>query len=111
MYKVNVDQFATHALLQPCIKESVVGGTKKTYSEEKSDIVCNFKGKGGTEIVHNGVLTIIDTAEVTMRYQPDLKTGDRLILDDGSIYEVIGAPENIELRNQFLKLKVQRVGG
>jgi head-tail adaptor len=71
---------------------------------------CNWKGKGGTEIVAAGSLTVSDTAELTMWYRPDITERDRVLLNDDTsqAYEVINI-ENIEMRNQFLIVKVQRM--
>jgi hypothetical protein len=32
-------------------------------------------------------------------------------LSDGAVFDILGEPENIEMRNQFLKFKVRRVKG
>jgi hypothetical protein len=32
-------------------------------------------------------------------------------LSDGAVYDIIGEPENLEMRNMFLKFKIRRVKG
>ena len=73
-------------------------------------IKCIFKTYGGTESASNDVLTVIDTAEITTWYRADIKSDSQIRLG-AKIYEVIGEPENIEQRNQFLKFKVRGVKG
>jgi hypothetical protein len=71
-----------------------------------------MKSYGGTETTINGVLSVEDTAQIVCWYRPDIRSECRLVrLTDGAVYEVIGEPENIEMRNQFLKFKVRRVAG
>lgn len=74
--------------------------------------MVNMKTFGGTETTSNGVLSIEDTAQIVCWYRPDIRSDCRLIrLADNSAWEIIGEPENIEVRNQFLKFKVRRVKG
>jgi hypothetical protein len=46
-----------------------------------------------------------------MWFNPDIKAADRIKLQDGSCWEIISDPENIEMRNMYLKFKVQRQNG
>lgn len=100
-------------LLTPIYK-TVSGKTKKTYPSIESGelIYCNWKTYGGTESVVNGVLTIIDTADIVTYYRPDIKSDCRVVLlSDNSVYEILGRPENIGQRNIYMKFKVKSVGG
>lgn len=72
----------------------------------------NFKTYGGTERDVNGLYSIEDTANVECWYRPDIKSDCRIgVISTGAIYEIFGEPENINLRNQFMKFKVRRVKG
>lgn len=75
-----------------------------------SDINCSFKTYGGSETTTNDVLTVIDTANVVTWYRPDIKSNSQLRLGS-KIYELMGEPEDIDLRHQFLKFKVRGVKG
>ena len=87
----------------------VVGVVQKEFTEV-GEIFCSFKTFGGTETTVNGVFSIMDTADVTTWYRPDITSGCRLI-DGADIYEVIGTPEDIEKRHQYMKLKIRRITG
>lgn len=92
------------------------GVRKKTYPAkpyaDSPTIFANFKTKGGTETEINGVYTILDTAQVVTWYRPDIKGDCRIArLPDGAVYEVMGEPENVDNRGQFIIFKVQRVKG
>lgn len=92
----------------------VQGVQKKTFPALQDGLLFfgSFKSYGGTEHDVNGVYVVEDTATVETWYRPDIKSGCRIaIADSGEVYEVMGKPENIELRNQFLSFKVNRVQG
>lgn len=92
---------------------SKVKGTEvKTYPKTGIRLNCSFKTYGGTESVVNGVLSVVDTAIIETWYRPDIKTECRIkVLQTSGLYEVITPPENIDMRNQFVKFRVQAVKG
>jgi SPP1 family predicted phage head-tail adaptor len=90
--------------------ETVKGVTKKVYPEKGEVIFCSFKTYGGTETTVNDQLVVVDTATIETWYRPDI-TSSSVIKLNNKTYEVIGEPENIEMRNQFMKFKVQAVKG
>lgn len=72
----------------------------------------SFKTYGGTETQVNSVLSVEDTAHIETWFRPDIKSECRIVLaNTGATYEIMGEPENIEMRNQFLSFKVRRVKG
>lgn len=90
------------------------GVTTKEYSEpSKSELFFgSFRTFGGTESLKNDLWTIVDTAVIDTWYRPDIKSDCRIYLcDTGDVYEVIGTPEDIDRRHQYLKFKVKKVGG
>lgn len=101
-------------LLQP-ITTKVQGVTKKAFEapeDVQSYFFGSFKTFGGTERDVNGVYTLEDTATIDCWYDPAIKANCRVyVCDTGATYEVIGTPENIDMRNQYLRFKVKRVGG
>lgn len=112
MYRpASAAQMTTAMRLQVPTSKTVYGVAQKTYTD--SDVImCNFKTYGGTEAVSNDVLSVIDTAQITCWYRPDIKSNCRLKrLSDGAVFEILGEPENLEMRNQILYFKVRRVKG
>lgn len=94
--------------------EKTNGVSKPIYAEAKISplFYCNFKTYGGTETTVNDRYVIKDTAHITMRYRPDVKSGCHIVrMSDGAVYEIKNEPENIEQRNQYLKFIVERVKG
>ena len=86
------------------------GVTKKSYSDSGPLLMVSFRTFGGTENNINGVLGIENTATVETWYNPEIKSDCRIQLN-GINYEILGEPENINQRNQFMKFKVRAVGG
>ena len=95
--------------------ETVVKGVpKKTFPDPKDVEVFfgSFKTYGGTENFSNDVYTVFDTAWIETWWNPNVTAACRIYLcETDEIWEVIGRPENIGMRHQFMKLKVQKVGG
>lgn len=87
------------------------GVSKPEYPASGDVIFVNWKSFGGTETVVDGVYCVIDTAYVTTRYRPDLRSNCRLKRRDGAVYEIKGEPENIDLANQIVAFRVERVKG
>lgn len=91
---------------------TVKGVQVKKFPDEGIQINCSFKTYTGTETTTNDVYTVIDTAQVETWYRPDIKSDCRIkVLATGDVYEVLGKPENINMRNQFLKFKVRGIEG
>ena len=93
---------------------TVQGVRKKVFPapDEGALFYGNFKTFGGTERDVNGVYSVEDTASVETYFRPDIKSECRVcVLSTGAVYDIIGEPENIELRNQYMKFKVRRVKG
>lgn len=94
------------------VYETVKGVRKKTFPASGIRFNCSFKTYGGTERTENNVYSVLDTANIETWYRPDIKSDSGIkILQTGAVYEVIGEPENINMRNQYLKFRVQRVKG
>ena len=92
----------------------VKGVAKKVYSDPKtsSQFFGNFKTYGGTENFSNEVYTVFDTAMIETWYNPNITPDCQIyICETGKTYQIINEPEDINLRHQFLRFKVERVGG
>ena len=91
---------------------TVKGVPTKVFPSKGIQINCSWKTYGGTETTNNDLYTIVDTANVETWYRPDIKSDCRLrVIETGDVYEILGKPENIDMRNQFLKIKVRGVHG
>lgn len=86
------------------------GSTKKTYVDA-GEIYCSFRTFGGTETTSNGALTVENTAVVDTWYNPEITADSRVITADGDVYEILGTPENIEMRCQFMRFKIREIRG
>ena len=94
----------------------VKGVPKKTFpdpTDEKVPVFFgSFKTYGGTENFSNDVYTVYDTASIETWWNPTITSDCQIYLcETGERWEVIGRPENIGMRHQYMQLKVQKVGG
>lgn len=101
-------------LLQPTY--STVNGVKKKIFQSPENgklFFGTFKTFGGTEHDVNGIYSIEDTATIETWFTPEIKSECAIALANNPsvVYEVMGEPENIEMRNQFLVFKVSRIKG
>lgn len=87
------------------------GSTKKKYPESGDIIYCSFRTFGGTETINNGVYSVENTAKIETWYRPDIKADCRIRLESGTEYEIVGEPENINMRNQYMTFKVKATKG
>ena len=97
-------------LLKPAAG-SYHGVSNPTYPATGEALFVSWKSFGGTETVADGVYSVIDTAYVTCRWRPDIKSDCRLKRSDGAVYEIKGEPENINMENRILAFHVERIKG
>lgn len=100
-------------LLIPTVSE-VMGVKKPTFPSIDNGILIfgSFKTFGGTEHDVNGLLSVEDTAVVETWFRPDIQSNCRIaVAGTTAVYEIKGTPENIEMRNQYLKFKISRIKG
>ncbi len=112
-YKPKVPFNVAMKLLVPT-SERIDGVPKKSFSDpETSELFYgSFRTFGGIENVQDGVYTLIDTATIDTWFRPDIKADCRIyICDNGQVYEIVGSPEDIDMRHQYLQFKVRKVGG
>lgn len=94
-----------------CTGEAMVKGVlKKQYAETGVTFYCSFRTFGGTETTSNDVIFVEDTAIIETWYDPKIKPDTKIVID-GVNYEILGRPENIAMRNKWLKFKIKAVTG
>lgn len=86
------------------------GVTKKTFIKNEEPFYCSFRTFGGTEKVVNDVIVLEDTASIETWYDPNITAACNIEID-GRQFEILGTPENINMRNQFLKMRVRAIKG
>lgn len=100
-------------LLRPTTTK-VKGVTKKAF-EDPADVNVffgAFRTYGGTEMQSNDVYTVFDTGNIDTYYNPEIKSDCRIYLcDTEETFEIINRPEDINMRHQYMRFKVQKIGG
>lgn len=106
--------FSTPLVLLIPTKSKSIGVNGYTYPELENGklIFGSFKTYGGTEREVNGAYSVENTAVIETWFRPDIKSNCRIgVPETGAVYDILGEPENISMRNQFLKFKVMEVKG
>lgn len=91
----------------PTISKGVL---KKTYPTNGVLFFGTFRTFGGTERTVNDAVVVEDTATIETWYRPDIKADCRIVINDVP-YEILGTPENINMRGQYLLIKVRAIQG
>ena len=95
------------------ISTVVKKGSPKKVEGKPFLIYASCSSFGVTETKKNDLLVIEDTWNIETWYRPDI-TSECLISfahESEQKYEILGTPENINHRNQFLKFKIRKKGG
>lgn len=108
------EPLATPLMLLIPTYSNAYGVNTKTYPAIADGILIygSFKTYGGTERNVNGLYSIENTAVIKTWYRPDIKSDCRIgVPATGEIYDILGEPENINMRNQYLQFKILQVRG
>ena len=102
----------TPCLLQTPTTEIINAVQTKTYKDTGEPFTANFSSYGSTEHESNGAYIVEENTIITTWYNPDISANCRIKrLTDGAIFEIIGEPENVEMRDMFSVIRVRRVRG
>lgn len=114
MYKPQTPFSTALILLIPTKTEMVKGVAKRAFPAPENGVRINgsFKTYGGTDRDINGLYSVEDTAVVETWFDPRITSECRVqVQQTGAVYEILNEPENIELRNQYVRFKIRRVKG
>lgn len=110
MYKpASIREFVTPARHKKNIEVIINGRVVKEFAEV-GKVKGKFKLKGTSEIAANGLKVVNDKTSYTTWWKKDFEAGDRLEIG-GADYEVIGTPENVEMRGRYAILNLEKIGG
>ena len=99
----------TPATLQNPTYEKTLAVSTKTYKTVDT-INITFRTFAGSESNVNDLVSVENTAVVETWYREDITSNSRLIVN-GNTYEVVGSPEDISLRHQYLVFRVRQIKG
>lgn len=75
-------------------------------------IFGSFRSFGGTDVSRDDLVVVQSTATVDTWYRPDIQSNIRLYLPQtGDTYEILGDPEDISMRHQYMRIRVSKIGG
>lgn len=110
MYKpANIREFVTPATHKKVVESVINGRTVKTVNEV-ANVRGKFKLKGTSEISANGLIVVNDKTSFITWYKSDIAAKD--ILNIGGVdYQIIGTPENVEMRGRYMVLNLEKISG
>lgn len=106
-----INELRTAVTLLTPTHKTFNGVKSKSYPETGQTIFVNWKSKGGSEKIVNGVSVIEDTADVVTWWEPEITSDSLVKLSSGVKYEIINEPENVEQQNVFMTFKVRKYLG
>ena len=110
MYKpANIREFVTPAVHKKMVEVETNGRITKQETIV-SNLRGKFKQKGTAEIAANGLTVINDKVSFTTWFKADIEAHDILTIN-GVDYEIIGTPENVEMRGRYMILNLEKIGG
>jgi hypothetical protein len=110
MYKpANIREFVTPAVHKKATSKTVNNRTVKAYTEVGT-VRGKFKQKGTAETNANGLTVINEKTTFITWFKADFAAKDILTIN-GIDYEIIGEPENVEMRNRYAIITLERISG
>lgn len=110
MYKpANVREFITPAVHKKATVTTVDNRAVKTYTD-LGTVRGKFKQKGTAETNANGLTVINEKTTFITWYKADFTAAD-IITIGGVDFEIVGHPENVEMRNRYVILTLERISG
>ena len=90
---------------------TVLGVLKKTYPDSGTEIDCMWETQTGEERKVNGIVSVVERGKLTARCRPAIAADCRIKRSDGSVWEIIGQPENTGLSDRWQVFIVRRISG
>lgn len=89
----------------------VLGVLKKQYPETGAELACTWETVSSEEKTVNRIVSVSERAKLTFRCISQINADCRIRRADGTIWEIIGQPENTGLAGRWMTAIVQRVSG
>ena len=111
MYKpAKIREFVTPAIHKKPTHTQVNGRTAKVEYVAVGNIKGKFKLKGTAETNANGLTVVVNKTTFTTWWKNDFEASDILTIG-GINYEIIGKPENVEMRGRYALLNLEEIEG
>lgn len=100
----------TIQLLVP-VTTMVLGVPKKVYPDSGPEIDCAWDGMQPDERRVNGIVSVVERAKITIRTRSAVTANCAVRCADGSVWEIIGSPEDTGLSSRWSVFYVRRISG
>lgn len=108
----NPGELRTKVLLAPRIVSTETGGFQRATPDGSRAVGAwaKWENAHGPEVWAAFSAAAVDPATVTIRYRSEIDSTWYISKDNGaSWYELVGSPDDIRERHEYMALKVQRV--
>lgn len=110
MYKpAKIREFVTPAIHKKATYTTVNGRQVKEFVAV-GNLRGKFKLKGTSEMNANGLFVVNDKTSFTTWWKNDFEAKD-IITIGGVDYQIIGTPENVEMRGRYAILNLEKISG
>ena len=110
MYKpAKISEFVTPAVHKKPTYSEVNGRQVKEFAVV-GNLRGKFKQKGTSEMNANGLIVVNDKTSFITWWKTDFEAKD-IITIGGVDYQVIGTPENVEMRGRYAILNLEKISG
>lgn len=89
----------------------VLGVPKKVYPDSGAEIGCVWETMTPEERSVNGIVSVVERAKITIRSRSAVAANCAVKRADGSVWEIIGAPEDTGLSERWAVFHVRRISG
>lgn len=90
---------------------NILGVLRKAYPERGFEADCEWVNLGTDEKSVNGVVSVTERVKMTVRSRSGITSACRIRRADGSLWDIVGAPDNTALADRWQVFTVQRVKG
>ena len=113
MYKpAKIREFKTAATHKKPIYDKVNNRTQKIGYADVGTIRGKFKLKGTIETTANGLTVVVDnTTFITWYKKVNPFEAKDVLTINGVDYEIVGTPENVEMRGLYSVINLEKVSG
>jgi len=97
-------------LYQRAVSEETGGFRKAIRGTKIADVLCKWVNGHGAEALKAAMLQAAAPATVWLRYRSGVDA-TCLVEKGGVLYEIVGEPDNVQERGEYMELTVLRMAG
>ena len=97
-------------IVKPTVK-TVLGVPTKSYPDTGAAIEVRWQTAPSVEKKVNNLVSVVDAAVISCRALSGITSDCAIRRDDGTLWEIVGTPENTGLSDRWMSFKIQKLSG